>query len=375
MGWDAMHYDDIRRNGYFFHPDFQSTVAFFPVFPYAWKVSGLDVYGISVFNAIVFFLSVFVFVKSLGGDKKIVLMVLALPSLFFFFLPYSEALFFLTSVILLVGIEKKKLWMACLGFFLCCISRSAANVFIPAILIMQFLSGPMKETWKNMLSYTGSALAGIFVVALFQYSQVGVFWGFMQTQKHWYHKLQVPQLPYNTWGDVLQLDTSALFSGLIAGALIIYFLYQRMVENRYYTDNAYIFSILYVAGVTTVAVLFKGNSIYSLNRYVFPTAFFFLFFIRILPVVRHSTKALWRYLAAFFAGWVLVKGFKHLFSFFFHIKEFLSFSGFVSAWLAILFINHPNKYVRMAAFWGFYGGCLLAQMIYFNHFLQCEWVG
>ena len=50
VSWDAVWYNGIKDNGYYYDPSRQSSVAFFPLFPYLWRLIGVNAVGISFFN-------------------------------------------------------------------------------------------------------------------------------------------------------------------------------------------------------------------------------------------------------------------------------------------------------------------------------------
>jgi hypothetical protein len=90
LNWDANHYNFIKEKGY---QDFR--LAFFPLFPIIWRFLDVGVYAIILINSLIFFTSFYILIKHLEikGVKEI-LMYLSIPSFIFFYLPYSESIFF-----------------------------------------------------------------------------------------------------------------------------------------------------------------------------------------------------------------------------------------------------------------------------------------
>ncbi len=131
LNWDAEHYYRIKNFGY---EGFR--VAFFPLFPFVWKLLHLNVIGIIFLNAAVFFIAFYFLIRSLRSNTLEILLYLSIPSFCFFFLPYSEAIFFACSTLFLMGLKKNKISIVWLGLLLCSISRPAFTVFIPALIIM-----------------------------------------------------------------------------------------------------------------------------------------------------------------------------------------------------------------------------------------------
>src|SRR5690606_31502392 len=104
LNWDAEHYHWIRNKGY---EGFR--VAFFPLFPFIWKLIPIGAIGVSVLNGCVFLVSFYFLIRQLGSSWKEVIVYLSIPGCIFFFLPYSEALFFLCSTLILIGLRKNKM--------------------------------------------------------------------------------------------------------------------------------------------------------------------------------------------------------------------------------------------------------------------------
>jgi hypothetical protein len=48
--FDCVWYQSIINHGYSFHYNQQSNVAFFPLFPFVWKMLGLSFFSMSLFN-------------------------------------------------------------------------------------------------------------------------------------------------------------------------------------------------------------------------------------------------------------------------------------------------------------------------------------
>src|SRR5262249_1845223 len=116
--WDAFHYNNIRTNGYDFQKNKDASpavFAFFPLFPYAWKISGLDFRGIVILNYFLFVIAawlasmLFPENKSRGWPVSLLVFIalLVLPSAISFRIPYPEAFFAFTFFIALLGAQRK----------------------------------------------------------------------------------------------------------------------------------------------------------------------------------------------------------------------------------------------------------------------------
>jgi len=112
LHWDAEIYDKIRRNGYNLQTAGGDYIfAFFPLFPFLWKLSHLPPSGIALINYLLFITSVIILMnvmsKKKDGHKAADMAVwLSTPMLAVFLIPYTEGLFMLTSTIALYGLYR-----------------------------------------------------------------------------------------------------------------------------------------------------------------------------------------------------------------------------------------------------------------------------
>jgi hypothetical protein len=277
--WDANWYENIRYNGYSFNQYTQNNTGFYPLFPYLWRILNLNAIGISVFNFIVFCISFLILDHEFKFNRIERCLMLSIPSVFFFFVPYSEALFFLFSVFIIIGFRKDYFWLTSVGFFLSCLVRPTFIVFIPILFLLFF------KTKKNKTHYIYWILFCLFsflIVTFFQWVQTGIWFAHSTSQiKFWNHSFHITHFPITTWGGpkILWLDGSAFWIGLISVFFCLkFFLFQSSDFNK---DEIITYSYL---SIITMIVLFmngyneKGQStLLSLNRYFFSTAFFFVF--------------------------------------------------------------------------------------------------
>ncbi len=98
---DAAHYYAIFQNGY------ASTIdmAFFPLFPFVWKALHFDIVQISIFNAFLY-IGCLAFI---GKEEKLksldYILILTIPNAVFYFIPYSEAIYFFCCCLLLYSFD------------------------------------------------------------------------------------------------------------------------------------------------------------------------------------------------------------------------------------------------------------------------------
>lgn len=286
---DPSWYRNINLHGYYYNPNEQSSVAFFPLFPLLWRYLGINEYGISLVNLGLLVSGLLVITKEYKLKPLQALFISASSGFFYCFLPFSEAVFFFTSVILLVGYKRSNLYLTILGMLLASISRSAAVVFIPAIVLVELLTWQKGQAYKKVVRafiLLGACIAGIIIVAYIQFVDTGHWFVFGAASKAWNKQLQFPTLPLKTWDNlrVLFYDTAALAAGLIAGFVLLYFLVRKFVDRAAHYKPDLVFSLAYLGGMVLIALIYgvQGENetyINSLNRYIFCTAFF------VVPVI------------------------------------------------------------------------------------------
>jgi len=275
--WDAAWYKSIIEKGYSFHLTEQSNAAFFPAFPYFWKLLGLSVKGISLLNILLFLFSSIALFQFFPANWKWKLIFLSNPSICFFFIPYTESLFFFFITLFLIGLKKERLTLSVTGLFLACLTRASVLVFIPAFIIMMVYYQDKKKA-KHFLAYLLTIAVGILTVSFIEYYYTGIFFAFTKAQIHWGHKLGIPQFPLTSWGGSLPLflDIGAFYGSSIAAIFMGIFFINR-VNNRSLIPKEIILAFLYLAGIAGLLFFTQGGSLNSLNRYAFATPFMYIF--------------------------------------------------------------------------------------------------
>jgi hypothetical protein len=364
--FDVIHYHTIATEGYSYHSDAQSNVAFFPGFPYLWKYSGLGSYGICILNILLFYTGYYLLSRHFRFSRQELLLGLSLPPMLFMYVPYSEALFFLTSVPLLIGLSRKNAAQAMPGFFTSSLVRSAANIFLPAVVLTEWLSA--QRSLKRFILYLFSCVLAVFLVSCFQHYQTGEWLGFIKTQKYWFHGLAFPKLPFHTWGQVILLDGAALIAGLLMIGMTLFYIYRFLFKKERSGNDALFFSLLVVSGLTFFAIIFKGGMLFSLNRYIIPTAFFVL----AMALLRRRFV----FLSAKHWGLAVLGIFilsvpLHFFAHIRIILEFLAVSVYLSLYFPMKFFSPRGQ---MAIFYGLYILNCLIQVYLLDQFLQGHWI-
>jgi len=285
--WDAGWYKNIVSNGYVFVENAQCNLAFFPLFPFTWKWLQLSATGISLLNFLLFIAGFLLLAETFRFSMKQTLVFFVTPSLFFCYVPYSEAIFFLSSSIILLGLHKNLKILVVAGLFIAGITRSTSMFFLPAVILAQLLSNSKpfsKENIFTIIIYAATCIASLFTVALWQWQQTGQWFYFFEVQQFWNKKLGFPKLPLTTWNGpaLLWLDGAALFVGISA---LLYCAKDSLKWATSWfsekTNPALVFACVYLIMASATTVFFGNTgtqtSIYSLNRYIFGTAYFMVF--------------------------------------------------------------------------------------------------
>jgi hypothetical protein len=255
------------------------NLAFFPLFPVVWKISQLDAAGVCVIN-ISLFVSAFIILMGRSKYPVIYLLVLTtFPSFIFFFLPYSESLFFLSGTLLILGYRNNSRGMIIAGLLCCGMIRAVSTIFIPAVIFTELIC--YRKAGKNMWTYTLVCIVTILGVAAVQALQTGKWFYFLGVQKYWNRHFQLPGLPFTTEAPerVIGVDAIGLFIGVIAAFICIRWMIQKA---KVPVCRSVIFSCLYLAGVAFLDSFFTDDfeghtKLWSMNRHIIATPFFLCF--------------------------------------------------------------------------------------------------
>ncbi len=372
--WDVLWYKTIIDRGYFYDPQQQSNVAFFPLFPYLWETSGLNNYGISLFNLLVFYLSFGLLAYQYRFRISYAWLYLSVPSFMFMYIPYTEALFFLFSVLLLLSLRQRHLVFIAACLLVCATIRPVGTVFLPALIIMEILTSRHQKwviTLRNILIYCGGVLAGLGIVMFIQYQKTGTALGFIYSQSQWEHYFRLPQLPLSTWSPekyILMMDGTALLLGAVAGLKLLQWFIAFLKKHLLLEDKALVFSALYLLGITFAILFFQGGSLHSLNRYFFCTAFFLIFFNYLIEEEKIEQKHIFWIFGGLILYWLLFKSYVKFGPF---LKFFLG-SVYLVAYLVL---KLPNKKFHKIVWAGIYVVNVYLQIVLIQAFLKNSWVG
>jgi hypothetical protein len=392
--WDAGWYNSIRSNGYSFSAGSQSNTGFFPFFPYLWKVLHVNVFWMGVINLLVAFLAFSLLARAFGFTTNEAMLYLSLPGMFFLFVPYSEALFFLFIVILFMGLHQRKTWMIIAGLFFSSLVRPTSFFFIPAIIFMELMDSDitpasLMKALKNTVLYGTVTIFAFFLVIFFQWLMTGVWFAYFLAQiNFWKHSFRIPHFPLTTWDGarILWLDGISFWFCLVSFFFCLFIFIQWMRKKGNLPEKyprSVTFSGIYLF-MTMLYVLFfdvydsnGGTSLLSINRYVFATPF-------IIILIHHYTHLSkvngWIYLfllASILFTWLLCGAYSQLEGLTAyklpHLKTFFYF-GMMTVYIGLYALLRFEKFNKEITI-GLYCLNVFLQIYLFNAFLSGLWVG
>ncbi|RFS18919.1 hypothetical protein DVR12_26430 [Chitinophaga silvatica] len=290
---DAIWYLSIVEDGYYYSEGRMNSMAFFPFFPYVWKFLDLTPIGISILNGFVFLLGTTLIIRHLNLSFLKALIIISTPSLFFCYIPYSEAFFFLGSTFILIGIDKQKFPYIAIGTIITSLTRSVGIIFFPALIYLLVINWKKNDPEANSKWISNTLwpcviiIMSTILVLFFQYIETGEWLVFFKVQQSWNRSLSLPKLPFTTmtgtkilWLDGLALLVSIISFCILLKSTIYFFLKNKTVPFSPSTS----FSLVYLTVIGFICSFFSGSwetnsgtSLMSINRYIFAGPFFIIF--------------------------------------------------------------------------------------------------
>jgi hypothetical protein len=337
LRFDAIHYESIKNNGY----QDSWLCAFFPAFPYLWKLINCSAALISLFNSILYILSASAISLYYKLDWKRQLFFLTIPSLVFMFVPYTESLFYVVTSLLLIGLKKNNIYLILSGLFLSSLIRPTTFVFIPAIIgTYFFVNHSLKSGVLKSILPIIALSTGLLITITIHFQFTSKWFVFFEAQKLWENYLHFPHLPLRSWGGdgITRYDGSALMVGILCGVYLTY-LFTKKLKFELQVSSDLAFSLFYILGTTLIVIAYRDGNLYSLNRFIYATPF-------MIPVLNYffnnytfRPKHLWIMLVVSEIFWLLFNSYNH-------IHNFLLFST-VSVYFGLLLLAmHKSKIIH-----------------------------
>lgn len=301
--WDAFWYDSIKTKGYQYFWYMPSNSAFFPLFAYLWSASHLGSIGISIFNFTLFVLSLNLLYRSFNISIKNLLVFISIPSILFFYIPYTESLSFFFCSLFLIGLKDNDYKLIFFGLLIASVTRATAMFFIPSIIMMEILAVKNIFSKKSMFAISimaAASLLGLLIVVLIQYYQTHEWFAFAKQQmRFWRHKFDLPGFPLVAHGgdNSMWLDGFAFIVGFLSAASCFLLVVKRLFfkSNHFiYENKPFLFSATYLVMITCYSIFFNAKcqdaqtSMDSINRYLFCNPFFLIFIVYIFHYIPFS---------------------------------------------------------------------------------------
>jgi hypothetical protein len=286
--WDGSHYNFIKEEMYSDIKNF----AYYPLFPLFWKVTGLSTLGISLLNILLFAVGMLLMFKIFSSSLsfKHLFLLLCVPYMVIFMMPYSEGLYFLFISLGLYGILKEKYWIYFLGFLLASMTKSSSLLFVILFLCLEGLNAlnhrSVSSFFKRFLKAVLPVVLGMFLVMTFQWIMgAPSFFQSIISQKYWGKSLSLPQLPFSFWSNESRSITVPFLCLYFLPMLVV--LAREVVlalssKRRIAFDKwkyVRLICIVFLVGNVFTALFTQHGGLYSLARYLLATPFFvFLLF-------------------------------------------------------------------------------------------------
>jgi hypothetical protein len=289
--WDSGWYFDIARRGYYFNPDGQSSIAFFPLYPMLMRVVAAPFGGseraiwiagivISMAAFVAALLVLHTFSMRLLGNReaarRTILYIAVFPFSLFFTRVYTESLFFLLTVVAIASAYDRRWWRAGLAGGLAALTRSNGILVILPLLYFAVQDRPRVRVLVSRLTALTVVPLGLAVYCAYVYTLTGNPLAWLDAQQSWYYS--VGDMP---WRRLLSLVSTIEHRGLydyfFTSAQAPYQLIHGFVALAVLALTPSIFSRLGVAlGVYTLVSLMvplSGSDLQGIGRYmsvVFP---------------------------------------------------------------------------------------------------------
>lgn len=349
MRFDALWYESIAERGYYYaRGGGQANAGFYPLLPWIWKLLHLGVWGRIVLNIILLATGFAVFTAVFKTDLITKLIWLTVPSFFYIYIPYSEALFFFLCAILIWSIRYEKRYATWLVLLFLPLARPVAVVIAPALLAVSLLSNDNKHWYRSLLHYVVTylwpMLIGFTIFVIYQYMEVGVWFAYFKIQTAaWGHELKMPKLPFGSMFGYksLWLNAISLFIGFLCLIALVIKGLKWLLKNQKEGDKLLLLSMLYFTGVGLEIILFNPmweigtTNVYGLHRYALTSVFFLILLWKYIHTRTYKWKHAIMLLLASSVFWLLFASYRD--------AERLLYFSLTSLYLMLYILTAINK--------------------------------
>lgn len=304
--WDGNHYYEIRNHGYDIEKAGGDYIyAFFPLFPFIWKISFLPPVGVLFLNYLFFSISILILLKLFSENKNYMqnlIISLCMPSLIIYFIPYTEATFMFMASIGIYGFVKNKYWLFFMGFCLVALTRPSFSILLVSIVCTDFfyyfrhkqISTLLRNTTLRILPL----IVGTIIMSLIQlFQNSGSLFKFIESQKYWTRIFAIPH-KLNDWShESFAIDIGVIFILFVSLITLLVILFNKQLTQKeetiaileYKNPRSYLslLSIIYVIGNVLFILFFQGGNLHSLFRYCLCSPFFFLLLYTSFNYINH----------------------------------------------------------------------------------------
>ena len=291
LRWDAEIFSFIRDRNYVFEKEFRGEVrsAFFALFPFIWKTTGLSPRGVSALNYFIFILSMALLFACLKPKPSIknkskwpfFIALITLPTTIVYHIPYSESLFMLCMTVVVIGVLKEKYGMYFFGALLLAMVRPATVFVLISLLAIEAFRFVSKRDSnvliKNSILRGAPFVLGYLLVFFIQWTTSGSWTSFFDAHLMW-----ASGLPENTgitdWSvegygmNVFSIFLIAIPACVLSGKII----WENRGNKMEKRDYVLLCSLLYISGILIFTILTSNGNIHSLFRFIMASPLFYI---------------------------------------------------------------------------------------------------
>jgi hypothetical protein len=308
--WDSGWYWDIATRGYYFRPDAQSSIAFFPLYPMLMRAAAAPFGGgahatwiagivVATLASIAALIAIHRLTERLSGSRetarRTVLYIVVFPWSIFLSRVYSESVFLLTSALAISGAYHRRWWRAGLWGALATLTRpNGILIALPLALlaVRHIRSGRQVADTAIALSPIPVAFAAF---CGYVYLETGDLLGWMAAQEHWGYSLG-----HEPWQQLQRVIGSFVTQGpydyFLSSDVALFELLQAVTALTFIALVPAVFKRLGIAMgmyvLVSLLVPLSSNALEGIGRYVsvlFPV--FMVVAARTTPVTHEALVA------------------------------------------------------------------------------------